>query len=259
MDHHLLNEVDVSSFKYFCKKNYLLSDEEKLNQLCGLFPGKTNNKVNYMHFLESCGLVDPGVAQQYVVKKDKTKEEQFAEDFASCVELYCRTKGLPVLQIFDVYDGGNKGFLTFSEFKGLAIDVNTEDSYGVIEIEKLFNYVDSNKSEKITKDEFFRIIMAKHYSEWLKVMYNAYNPHFDHMRIALRNRKCRNFTEFFETDKDIIGFETFNRKAPELEYDRRSESLFSLMKAFEDEEYSNHVNIAKVECRYEVTKTHRFD
>lgn len=212
-----------------------------------------------MHFLEACELIDPAVAQQYMVKKDKTKDELFAEDFATCVELYCRNKQLPILQIFDVYDGGNKGFLKFSEFKDLAMDVNTEQSYGAIEIEQLFNYADNNKSEKITKDEFFRVIMAKHYNEWLKNIYAPYYPHFEHIRIALRNHRKKDLKDLFDTDKEIVGFESFNRTAPELDYDRRSDDLFNLMKAFEDEEIKNHVNIGKVAFSYQATKTVRAD
>jgi hypothetical protein len=257
MDHQMTNELDASSFMYFFKKNYILVDDTKLNLLCSLFPGSIDKKVNYMHFLETCELIDPTIAQQYVRKMEKNPDELFAEDFASCVELYCRTQNLPVLQIFDVYDQGNKGFLTFSEFRALAVKVNTEQTYGEIEIEKLFNYVDSNRSEKITKNEFFKVIMSKHYTSWLNNKYSAYTPHFVQIKNALKNHKKRDLKEFFSTDKDVVGFENFNRAASFLEYDRRSDDLFQLMKAFEDEEFPNNVNIAKVLLSHQVTKDAR--
>lgn len=257
LDHGITNELDASTFKYFFKKNYILADEEKLSLLCTLFPGSTENKVNYMHFLESCELIDPAVAQIHLKKHDKNADEQFAEDFASCVELYCRTQGLPVLQIFDVYDQGNKQHLNFSEFRALAVKVNTEQSYGEIEIEKLFNYVDSNRSEKITKDEFYRVILSKHYAEWLNNMYSSYTPHFNQIRTALRNKRKRDLKEFFATESDCVSFENFNRSSTFLDYERRSDAVFDLMKAFEDDELKNHVNIAKVGHSYLASKNDR--
>lgn len=259
LDQKLNNEVDSQTFKSFFRRQAILRDEESLSLLCGLYPGMHENSVNYLRFLQDAELVDREVADKFLHKTEKTLEEKKLEQFAGLVELYCRVQNLPIFQIYDVYDTGMKGHLTYDEFKDLSHAIRGKDSdFNDYEVENLFCFVDNNKSHKITKDEFYRVILAKYYDEWLYKSYAFYDPVLEVIRTSLRNQKCRNVKEFFDTQHNTVNFQDFSMAGPRLGLgDGRSDEFFKFMTAFEDEELRTQVNLVKVGLDYEASKSAR--
>ena len=256
MDNNMTNQLSAEQFKSFFRKNRILGDEPSLNLLCSLYPGQTEGKVSYVRFLLDLELIDELTAQTFLRKTEKTVEQTAFEEFASFVELMCRKQGIDILQIFDLCDKDHKGYITFSEFKYLATQARNDGSYGEIEIERLFSYADSNNSQRITKDEFYRVILSKHYSNLLQSMYASYMRDFDQIRTALKNLRKRDLKDFFQTDQDFVSDELFMRESRNLGYDERSDSLYKIIQAFQDGEVKNKIDIKKVLICYIASKTY---
>jgi Ca2+-binding EF-hand superfamily protein len=136
--------------------------------------------------------------------------------------------------------------MTFSGFRDLAQKVNVDEAYNDIQIEKLFNYVDSNGTDEVTRDEFYKVIFPRQYAEMIGNVYAKYAPDFEHIKSALRHQRRANLKEFFKTDRNVVTFELFMKSSSFLDFDPRSQRVFELMSAFEDQEKPHHVNIEKV-------------
>lgn len=246
LDRHALNELHVEEFKGFFKKNGITRDEKMLNSLCRMYKGKGPDSVNYIDFLLGASVIDKPTAERYMSTANQRVETTVLDEFASYLELFCRNNNIDISNIFSLCDGQGKGYITFDEFRELARRIKDENVYGSVEIEKMFDMIDANQSNKVTKEEFYKIVLPKHYKVAMESKYMQWHADLDLINSSLRNNRKKDLKTLFVTAQGSIPFQTCMEAAPHLGYEMRSRRLWDLMKAFEDEEHRDHVSLEKV-------------
>lgn len=246
IDRHALNELHVEDFKGFFKKNGITRDEKMLNSLCRMYKGKGPETVNYIDFLLGASIIDRPTAERYMSSANQRVEVTVLDEFASYLELFCRNNNIDISNIFSLCDGHGKGYITFEEFRDLARRIKEENVYGSVEIEKMFDMIDANQSNKVTKEEFYKIVLPKHYKAAMESKYMQWHADLDLINSSLRNNRKKDLKSLFVTAQGSIPFQTCMEAATQLGYEMRSRRLWDLMKAFEDEEHRDHVSLEKV-------------
>jgi Ca2+-binding EF-hand superfamily protein len=247
LDRNAHNELHQEDFKSFFKKNGITRDEKMLNSLCRMYKGKGQDTVNYIDFLLGAGIIDKPTAERYLSTANKRVEVTILDEFASYLELFCRNNNIDISNIFSVCDGQGKGYITFEEFRDLARRIKSENVYGSVEIEKMYDMIDTNQSNKVTKEEFYKIVLPKHYKVAVESSYMQWHADLDTINAALRNSRKKDLKTAFVTSQGSIPFQNFMEAAPQLGYEMRSKRLWDLMKAFEDQEHRDCVSLEKVD------------
>jgi Ca2+-binding EF-hand superfamily protein len=231
--------IEFTDFKnFFVMHGFLRKEDERLNRVCNLFKEQSvPGKIDYMKFLLEMHLInEERVSVALRLRRDKAVDNKVHE-FAKSMTQYFILNNIAVTEVFDRYDYGRKDYMDMGDFKKLVKEVDKGvGDYGQLEMESLFNLIDTNNSGRITREEFFSKILPDHYDNYLQNRYKEFHKEYLAINKELFDLRKHDLKSFFNTKENLIPAEDFRRAASSLGVPENSERYFPFLKAFLDQE-----------------------
>ena len=242
MDLKLDGKITSHGFIQYLKAKSILKSDEELRLLAKLYENKSG-EVEYLDFMRDNKIIDEPKHALYHKELLESKKTTDIDELAGFIEQYCLLKDIPIAEFFTRFDTQRTGQLDLPGFRRLVETVDTGLNFGRSTVENMFEILDSNKSQVITRNEFYALVLKKHYREYLVNQHKVWTDQYKQINKTLREKKIKDLQAVYNAPSGCVEFNAFRKHALMIGLDTSANYYIEMLKAFEDEERPGHVNI----------------
>lgn len=151
-----------------------------------------------------------------------------------------------MIEFFYSFDTSRSGGLNLVEFKKLVSQVDRDGLINNINKQNLYDLLDSNRSGKVTIDEFLEKALGQRNVVNEAQIFSNFLPELTEIDKVLRMRKKADLFQFFNTSGSTVSKATFGEAAGLLGFYPGTHRYLEFLRAFQDLERSDMVDIKKV-------------